>query len=218
MAIGFVNGTSGTNAVTFASPVAGYIQLVFAFRDGSNTAPTVPAAPTGNAWTVAPTGAAGANTCSSVLVYRVVASGSDTGSGTFTNATTLVALQYSGCNTAAPVGVDSDTGASSATVSYNDPGTFVVTDGTSWAVGFAGHRAVDNDLGAPTGMTNRVDDVDATDEASGHDTNGGVSSWGTTTKVGGGTSSGYRARVIEIRAVPAAGASTAGKLMTMGVG
>ena len=198
MAIAYVNGTSGTSSLTFASPVANYIQFVFAFRDGSNTAPTVPTPPTGNAWTVAPSPASGANTCSSVLVYRVVASSSDTGSGTFTNATTVVGLQYSGCSTSTPVGNDSDTGASSATVSYNAV-TFVDSSGNAWAVGFAGHRAVDNDLGAPTGMTNRVDDVDATDEASGHDTNGGVTGWSTTTKAGGGTSTGYRARVIELR-------------------
>lgn len=213
----FVNAVAGTNSATFVSPVADYVQLVFAFRDGSNTAPTVPTPPTGNAWTVAPSAASGGNTCSSVLVYRKVASASDTATGTFTNATTVLCLQYSNCDTTTPVGNDSDTGGSSATVSYNAV-TFSVSDGSSIAVGFAGHRAVDNDLGAPTGMTNRIDDVDATDECSAHDTNGGVTGWSTTTKAGGGTASGYRARVIELRAVPAASTRTPNRMLTMGVG
>jgi hypothetical protein len=199
MAIARVNSATGTTAITFASPVTNYLQMVFAFRDGSNTAPTVPTPPTGNAWTVAPTAASGANTCSSVLVYRYVASASDTGSGTFTNATSVIGVQYSGIHLSTPIGNDSDTGASSNSVNFNAV-TFA-GGATGWAAGFVGHRAVDGTITtAPSGMTNVTSVTDATDQAALHDTNGTVSGWSTTSASLGGTSSGYRARVIEIRA------------------
>lgn len=219
MAIAYVNGATGTNSGTFTSPVANYVQVVFAFRDGSNTAPTVPTPPTGNAWTTAPTAGTGANTCASVLVYRLVASGSDTATGTFTNATSLICEQYSGCDTTTPVGTtDSDTGASSSTVNFNGV-TFNITDGTSWAAGFVGHRQTDGTITtAPSGMTNRTSVTDATDQAAGHDTNGGVTGWSTTSAALGGTASGYRARVIELRAVPTGGSTAAPGRMMMGMG
>lgn len=205
MSIARVNSTTGTNSVTFTSPAANYIQILFAFRDGSNTAPTIPTPPTGNAWTSVPTTGSGANTCASVMVYRVVASASDTASGTFTNATSVVAAQYSGCDTATPVGTsDSDTGASSNSINFNGV-TFNVTDGTSWAIGCVGHRATDGTIKtAPSGMSNVTSVSDATDQAALHDTNGGVTGWSTTSASIGGTASGYRARVIELRAEPSA--------------
>lgn len=211
MAVSRINSTTGTNSLTFASPVAGYIQLVFAFRDGSNTAPTVPTPGTGNAWTTIGS-ASGANTCSSVAVWRYVASGSDTASGTFTNATSIIGVQYSGVHATSAIGDNSDTGASSNSVNFNALSSMVDTSGSSWAVGFVGHRATDGTITtAPSGMTNVTSVSDATDQAAIHDTNAGVTSWSTTSASLGGTSSGYRARVIEVRA---AGATT----LTAGVG
>lgn len=210
MAIAYVNSATGTNSATFTSPVAGYVQVVFAFRDGSNTAPTIPTPPTGNAWTSVPTTGIGANTCASVMVYRVVASASDTGTGTFTNATSLVCAQYSGVDNTTPVGTnDSDTGASSTSINFNAV-TFV-GGSTSWAVGAMGHRQTDGTVTtAPSGMTNRTSVSDATDQAALHDTNGGVSGWSTTSASIGGTASGYRARVIELRAASGSYTMTAG--------
>lgn len=216
MAIARVNSTTGTNSLTFSSPVAGYIQLVFAYRDGSNTAPTVPSAPTGNSWTTIGS-ASGGNTNSSVLVWRYVASGSDTSSGTFTNATSIIGVQYSGCHTTTAIGGDSDTGASSNSINFNTA-TFTDTGNTSWAVGFVGHRATDGTITtAPSGMSNVTSVSDATDQAAVHDTNGTVTGWSTTSASIGGTSSGYRARVVEIRYDPPPSTRVSG-LGIMGVG
>ena len=216
MAIARVNSTTGTNSLTFASPVAGYIQLVFASRDGSNTAPTVPSAPTGNSWNTIGSGSGG-NTCASILVWRYVASGSDTSSGTFTNATSIIGVQYSGCHTTTAIGGNSDTGASSNSINF-DTVSFTDTGGTSWAVGFVGHRQTDGTITtAPSGMSNVTSVSDATDQAAVHDTNGTVTGWSSTSASIGGTASGYRARVVEIRAEPVAGTSMSINMM-MGVG
>jgi len=184
---------TGTNTATLPAHQAGDLILCFAYRDGNNTAPTVPG---GVGWSTVGS-AAGGNTNSSVLVRKVAAGSSET-VGTFTNATSVVCLVYRGVNQSSPVGGQADTGAQSSTITYPAL-TMTVTDDTSWVAGFAGHRSANVTIEtAPSGMTNRTSVSDATDEAAGHDTNGGVSSWSAQTSSVNGTSSGWRARTVEI--------------------
>lgn len=202
-------GCTGTTSCTIGVVLTNDLIVCFAFRDGSNTAPTVPG---GQNWTTTTSGGTGANTCSSVLVYRLASSALDTATGTFTNATSIVCDAWSGVNTTTPVGGESDGGGTTTTLSF---GTFAFTvgDGTSWAVGFAGSRQSDGTItNAPSGMTNRQSVSDATDEAAIHDTNGGVASWSTTTVSIGGTNAGNRVRVLEIQAT----STTSGPLDPMG--
>ncbi len=188
----FVSASSGAGAsITIPVHQIGDLLVIFAYRDGSVTAPTLPAG-----WTNIGT-AGGANLTSSTLGYRVATATNDT-SGTWTNATALVVHIYHGQNTLTPIGANADTGAASTTVTYP---AVVMTNavGTSWVVGFAGHNSINTTLETPpTGMIVRTNFVDATDEVAGHDTNTGVASWAATNVLVGGTSSGWRARTLEI--------------------
>lgn len=193
-AISYIGKATGTNSATLPSFSVGDLAVVFAYRDGSTTAPSLP-----SGWTNI--GNSGANTNSSRVGYRVLQSG-DTTTSTWTNATSVVVMVYRGQDSTTPIGTSSGSGTASTTVTYNAL-TLQITDGSSWVLGVAGHRSTNTNLqNAPTGMTNRATVVDATDEAAGHDSNGGISSWGAQNVSVGGTSSGWRAWSIEIRSTP----------------
>jgi len=176
---------------------AGDLLLFYAFRDGSETAPSLP-----SGYTNKLTKSDGYVDTSERIGYKIATSSSET-SGTWTNATSLICQVYRGVDQTTPLG-------GSSTYGHNDTGnntisyrviTMTDTSGASWVAGFAGHAATNTSLQtAPTGMTNRTNVVDATDEAAGHDTNGGVSSWTTKTVSVGGTDSGWCSAVVEILA------------------
>ena len=152
MSISFV-GAQGAAAATVTIPThqSGDMILIFAYRDGSNTAPTAPTAGgTVPTWTLI--GTSGANTNSSRFHYAV-ATASTTTSGTWTNATELICLVYRGTKL---VGANAG-GSGSATTTVNYPAlTLQRTDNSSWVVGVAGHRTATNVELAPSGMTNRT--------------------------------------------------------------
>jgi hypothetical protein len=190
--VGSAVGTTSASLPTGWQP--GDLAIVAAYRDGSNTAPTVP-----SGWTSVLSTSGNTN---SLVVGRRILQAGDTGTGTWTNATNLVVHVYRGIDPATPVGASAGTGAQSTTVTYPAL-TLQVTDGTSWVAGFAGHRSVDTAIETPpTGMTNRSDSLNATAELAGHDTNGGVASWSQQSVSVGGTSSGWRSCTVEIRAAP----------------
>lgn len=112
------------------------VLIVFAFRDGSNSAPTNP-----SGWTSI--ASAGANTCSYRISRRVLSSG-DASSGfnsTFTNATQTVFVLLRGHDYAITTGATQASGASALTFVYPAT-TLQVTDGRSVVLCFAGHRNV----------------------------------------------------------------------------
>ena len=190
MSISFVGaqGAAGTT-VTIPAHQVGDMILIFAYRDGSNTAPTTPTAGgTVPTWTLI--SSAGASTNSANFRYAV-ATATTTTSGTWTNATEIICLVYRG---AKRVGANGATNGASTIISYPAL-TLQRTDGTSWVVGCAGHRSATNVELAPTGMTNRVS---SGTEAAGHDTNGVVSSWVLRT-VTVNASSGWRGVTVELR-------------------
>lgn len=181
----------GSNTITIPTHQKDDLLLMFAYRDGNSIAPTVPAG-----WTTIGAGS-GANTNASVLAYRV-ATGTGTTSGTWTNASMLTVQVLRGVNLSTPIGVQGDQGAASTTVTYPFL-TLSQTNGTSWVLGFAGHKSVDTSLQTPpTGMSNVATFVNGVAEIAAHSTNQGVSSWGGANVSVGGTSSGWRARVVEI--------------------
>lgn len=190
MTISFVGAQANAGTtVTIPTHQSGDFILIFAFRDGSTTQPTVPAAGgTVPTWTPIATG--GANQCSARLHYAV-ATASTTTSGTWTNATELVCMVYRGAKI--PGAFLAGSGAST-TISYPTL-TLNRTDGSSWVVGVAGHRSATNVEVAPTGMTNRA--FTGT-EAAGHDTNGTVTSWSQQT-VTVNANSGWRSWTVELR-------------------
>ncbi len=190
--VSFVASLSGVGAsITIPVHQVGDLLVIFAYRDGSVTAPTLPAG-----WTNIGT-AGGASLNASTLAYRVATATSDP-SGTWTGATAITVHIYRGQNSATPVGANADTGSSSIIVTY--PALVLTnTNGTSWITAFAGHTSINTTLETPPAlMVNRTDFVDATDEVASHDTNTGVSSWSATNVSVGGTSSGWRARTLEI--------------------
>lgn len=193
MAQSFIGGASGTTSATIPAHQVGDLIIARAFRDGNNNAPTIPA---GQNWTQIDN-SAGSNSNGAAIAYKFATSTSEA-TGTWTSATRLdvgVWRGFSSC--AAHFSVD---GAASTTVNYKTVTSFA---SGSWAIAFSAHRSVNTTLeNAPTGMTNRYSDVNATDEGAIHDTNGTVSSWSDTSVSVGGTSSGWRSHVIE--AVPGA--------------
>ena len=199
MAISFVGSATGTNTIaSMPAHQAGDLLLFFAFRDGSETAPSLP-----SGYTSKLTKSDGYIDTSCRVGYKIAAGGSET-SGTWTNATSLICHVYRGVDQTTPLGGSSTYGHNNTgdnTIDYRTV-TMTVTDGTSWLAGFVGHAAVNTNIQtAPTGMTNRTNVVDATDEAAGHDTNSGKTSWTTQTVSAGGTDSGWCSAVVEILAV-----------------
>lgn len=194
--IRFIGESVGTTSATIKPHQPGDLIVAFAFRDGSATLPTLP---TGQDWAslLAPTGA---NTCSMRLAAKIADTPSEA-TGTFTSATSLIVHVYRPRpGTTLSVGAAASASGASTTVSFPAL-TLQDASGNSFVAGFAGHRSVNTTLESPpTGMVNRSTVVDATDEAAGHDTNGGVTSWPLTTKAVGGTSSGWFGATVEIKA------------------
>lgn len=203
MAISFISQTAiaGTSITTMPTHAAGDLLLMFAFRNGSTTAPTAPAG-----WTVIDSGTGGGgSSCSSTLAYKVAASSSET-SGTWTNGTHLALHVYRGQRISAPIGGFSINNAASGTSVSWAAVTLTVADGSSWLVPFVGHRSnLSNSAAATTanGGTRRSVINITNGSAVGYDSNGGVSSAGTDSATITATSSNYTARAVEIIAQPA---------------
>jgi hypothetical protein len=189
--IAFIGANSaGGTSIAIPAHQSGDFIVMFAYRDGNNTAPLLP-----SGWTTIGL-ASGANSNSSRLAYRV-ASSSGTTSGTWTYATELVVQVYRGQSSSTPFGAQGSTGGLGTSVSYPEI-SLNKTNGTSWVAGFAGHRSTNTTIEiAPSGMINRTSIINL-GEVVGHDTGGGVSSWNVQNVSVGGTSSGWRARTLEI--------------------
>jgi hypothetical protein len=198
VAISYVGGAAGTNSATLPSFQPGDVAIVFAFRDGSVTNPTIPATFTSI------TNTNDGTLCSASIGWRRLVAG-DTTTGTWTNASRVVVVVYRGCEPfITPVGGGANGNGATNTVAYTTL-TMTRSDSTSWVVGLVGHVSTDTtiDSAAITGMTARTSGVDATAEAAAWDTNGGVSSWSTTNQTVSGTASGWVTRTVELLALPA---------------
>lgn len=186
MSITRIGSAVGTTSATLPAHQVGDLILIFAYRDGNATAPSLPAGYISISNT-------GANSNSLRIGYKFATSTSET-SGTWTSATSVIAVVYRG----ASIGASAVGGTSSTTVNYPTV-SLLRTNNTSWVVGGAGHRSVDTNVqNPPTGMSNVNSVLDATDELGVHDTNGTVSSWSSTNVSVGGTTLGWRSAVVEL--------------------
>jgi hypothetical protein len=191
--VGFT-AASGATATVPSGHYPGDLILVFAFRDGNTTAPSL-----GSGFTtlLAP---AGANTCSFRLGFKKAASTSES-TTTWTNATENIVVVYRGLvDQAQPCGTPVSGSGNNTTVIY--PALTLSKPESSWVVGFAGHRSVDTALEtAPTGLKFVGGIVDATAEVACHDSDAAESSWSATSVSTGGTSSGWFAVTVELLAL-----------------
>lgn len=207
--ITFVASATGTTNVVMPTHQAGDLLVLFMFRDGSTTTPALPAG-----WV---NGVNGTGTSVSArLVHKIAGSSSET-MGTPTTATSCVVhvyrpgIGFTLSAGAAAIGAGSGTTVTYPALTLQDP------SGKSWVANFSGHRSTNTNLqNPPAGSVMRSTVVDATDEAAGHDTNGGVTSWTSKAVSVGGTSSGWEAASIEIKATSVTNSPT-GKLFKVSI-
>lgn len=193
MAITLVGTATGTNTATPPAHQAGDLFLVFAYRDGSNTAPTLPAGFTS-------VNTSGLNLNSFRVGRKFAASSSDT-IGTWTNATSVILIVLRGVSTTTPIGGVNTSSGASTTITYNSA-TLANSSGSSWVFAFAGHRSTNVAIDTvPSGMTLTTSVSDATDEAAAFRLEGATSFTSRTSAVGG-TSSGWISSSVEVRAQP----------------
>lgn len=216
MAISFVGAASAAaTSLTLPTHQAGDLLLLWAYRNGSTTAPTLP-----SGWISINT--SGNNNNSSRLAYRI-ATGAGTASGTWTDATHISATVYRAGTGNINIGADATTGGNGSTLTYSAL-TLQDTSGSSWVAGFGGHRQATNVETAPTGMTNRTSTATTGGESAAHDTDGGVASWSSQTvsvSPSSGGTQGWRTAVVEIRefaAITLAAAAGAFTLTGIAVG
>jgi hypothetical protein len=198
VAISYVGGATGITSVTMPAHQAGDLLLAFAYRDGSNLAPSLPAgwsSPDAIGNGVTNTG----NTQGARIGFKFATSSSET-SGTWTNATGLIIHVYRGVSQRSPIQIiDWVNAASSLAMTYGPLDVLIRNDGTSWVVAFAGHRSQNAAVNtAPSGLTNRTDYSDATNHVAGHDTNGGVTTAATYSNTVSGTANGYITCVLDL--------------------
>jgi hypothetical protein len=192
-------GATAAEANTITIPgvyQAGDTMLIFAFRDGSATNPTIPAG-----WTTI-TNTFDGTTCSVSIGYKVAASNVET-SGTWTNATALICHVYRGCKvTGSPFGTPTNTAGTTSPSTY---GAVTLRANTSWLIAFQGHRSVDTTTltNPPSGMVNVSSSLGATCDMAGFDTNGNYDATGylSNTVAPGGTASGWQTTVIELKPI-----------------
>lgn len=168
---------------------AGDIILIFAFRDGSATNPTVPAG-----WNVI-TKTTDGTSCSVSIGWKIATSGAES-SGTWTNATGLMCHVYRGADKIKPFGT------LTANAGTTSPSTYGSTIGVGkdimdnqWFVAFQAHRSTDTTTlsNNPTGYTNLINALGATQDMVSFDTNGPVQSgFAQNTVAPGGTASGWQ--------------------------
>ena len=213
MALAFTSAT-GTTSATIPSHAAGDLIVAFAYRDGSNTVPTIP---TGQNWTTV-FNTTGANTNSHVIVAKKATSSSET-TGTFTNATSFIVVVIKSTG-GIPLGYKNGASGTAASTTLSYTGfTLDNPASSSKILAFVGTRSVDTTCDvAPTGFTKITSVLDATDEAAAHASTNVVSSFSTTTQSIGGTSSGWRTHTLEVYENPNVTVALTGQAITFAAG
>lgn len=142
------NGNAAATSATLTSCTAGDIIVVFAYDSAGTTIPTLPAGFTDIVNT------AGTQQAARLGYKRAV--GGETSTGTWTNATNVCWLVYSGClASGSPFGTTPILTAGNSTTPSFAAVTLVVTDGSSIFLGFVGHK-VSNTGQTPTGGSGTV--------------------------------------------------------------
>lgn len=155
---------AATSSCTFSATATGDLKIVIAITSASTLA-TLPSGWTTIATCVGGQSSGCGGTTGTIRSFRVgcnvSSSSGDTGTGTWTNSSSILAASYSGtavgttgnCNTTGIGGKATDAAQSSTTVNY-DAITLSNTDNTSWVLG--GAVGTGSLPAAPTGMTSVV--------------------------------------------------------------
>lgn len=187
-------GSATMSAALFSATdfQAGDVILMFAFRDGSTTAPSL-----ASGWT-----SVGVNTgtlTSTLVAYKVVGSTHNEPDATFTNATKLSFMVYRGAyDSGAPIVNSGAVTGTGSTVNYAGI-TTMTAPGQSWVARFAGHGATNTSLETPpSGFTFRTGSASGSDETAGFDSNGPANSSTFAGVSVGGTSDNWISKTLEI--------------------
>lgn len=208
MPISFVGSVSGESGnLTLTGVQEGDVCILVQALDGvSNSRPSGTAA-----WPQISTGSNNFQV-STVYAHTVTAGEGAAGSvtddlswnGGITASTTALMFAYRGVASINSTVVSQ--GGASTTITYGAL-TLSATDGTSMVVAIGYHRSVNGSLQtAPSGLSNRIHVIDSVDQLAVHD--GLRSSWPATDVAIGGTSSGWRAYVLELIAAASGGGTT----------
>ncbi|MBL8815266.1 MAG: hypothetical protein JNL58_04495 [Planctomyces sp.] len=202
------NAANGTSVTIPLGHQAGDLIVMLVYRNGSTGAPTPP-----NDWLYCDSGS---GTTNWLGIYWLEASSASMTSGTWTNATQLVAAVYRPdtdkrlvLTRAAATG---GTAGSGGNITYTGLAQ-MATPTDAWVIGGVGHRSVDTDCQvAPTGMTNRVSLAGGSaGEIALHDSNGTDVDWPSTTyTLTAGTSSGFRTIVAQMAEMAIAASGSGG--------
>jgi hypothetical protein len=176
------NAASATSA-NFTTPTSGDYIFVFSYRTGSNTAPTL-----ANGYTSIYSGGTANN--ADRVAYKV-SDGTEGNTSVWTNANS-VSVVVMRSNHSSPIGANANANGNSNSMSYPAL-TLQNSSGTSWILGFGGHRSANNvGQNAPSGLT-LASNV-ATDAV--FTSNGGKSSW-TAQTAAVNAANGWRTHTIE---------------------
>lgn len=173
--------------------------FAFAYRDGNNNTPTLPAG-----WTaLSPTGLVGTNAQTGLLAYKVAASSGET-SGTWTNASGLILTVVKAAGSG-PLGLGADSNITEGNSTTIDAAALTLSSGNGHSVilHFAGHKnTTQNSTVAPSGMTNGVGSSGGGNGISctigGNYSTTGVTSWSLQTAAWGGSSSNWASTTVEV--------------------
>lgn len=175
MAISYIGAATGVNSATLPTHQSGDLIVVLCIRDGSNTAPALP-----SGWTNVY--AFGASNISFRVGYKIATSNSET-TGTWTNATGLVARIYRGASSVGSNGMTTII-SSNSSISYPS----ITLSSGEWGLALAGHRSINTALETvPSGYSNYAGRVDSVCEIATFDSTASTSSQDI--EIGGTTSS-----------------------------
>jgi hypothetical protein len=194
-----------STSITIPTHKIGDLIIMFAFRDGSATNPTIgTGSPT--VWTSI-TSTTDGTSCSVSMAWKIATSTAEL-SGTWTNATDLVCLVYRGhLSSGTPIGTFAPGSGTTNTVNYAAR-TLTKSNiiGDSWFIAFAGHRSADTTLESPPTNMALISGsalVASSSEVAAFDTNGPApQDWPSTNVSISGTASGWQTEVIEIKVEP----------------
>ena len=195
MSITLVGVSTGTNTATPVAHLAGDLIIIAAFRATTGT----PSLPSGYTSVLTKTG----TTCSLRVGYRYAVTTNDAG-GTWTNATATVCHVYRP-SSGNQLGIGSSASAAETTNTINYPAITLADNfsGNSFVLGFVGNSTITNTIAvAPSGMTNQSHETATAVQCAGHDTNGGVTTWSSTSATTTGTAGDSVSVTVELMLLP----------------
>jgi hypothetical protein len=208
MALSRVGQASAAANSVAISAAEGDLVVVFAYRSGNNTAPTL-----NGDYTNIANGAnsAGGTNSSYRIGFRVAPSGGVSDTGTWTNATHIAAIVMRGQRVAGAIGNgNASTGNNSQSSIVYEPVSLTGGQAGQWLLAFGARSTGHADVAtAPTGLANHTS-APATPLIAGHSSNGiRTTNWPQTSVSVGGTAAKHLSYVLEVLAEPMSAAFAA---------